>query len=612
MGNPHQRLEAILDRGIPLSERAAAACAWLDENLRHDPQASRELMNVLLPEVQAAGDRRWVAWLWFFLGWLDLDLDDFKQGLTTIESAKAAFEDLGDREGGLRCQNALGFIHHALGVYDLALDYYRESEREADRMGRRDLAGTASMNIVECLADLEEYGEALQVFEHCQREYLMAPHNAHLAHSAVGRIYRALGRLDEAEQEMLESIRMAGGARHDALECKQVLAEILIDQGRQEAAEAVVGTGLEDCAKAGERLIGARFHLTRARLAMARNQPRHAVEDIHAAILGAREVGSRKVEADGEKALYLAWQACGESGKALAAFFRQTTLRDAMRHEQTSRHILGLHEDRVRREARHFEALFKQVLVISEIGQHITANLNLDAILETLHGAINKIMDAPSLLIALMNEEEHTLDYRLVIVQGARREPFRCALDQDTMGAWCVRNRREIVIGEFEAEYDRYVSAPDPIVCNGRQEKSLVFLPLLVDAKVVGMVSVQSHISHAYDKRKVEALRAIGGYLAIALENARLYQRVLDSEQSLQQKHLALIKTQEELKHLHGIIPICASCKKIRTGAGSWLQLEAYIREHSDAEFTHGICPECAERFRGDLPRPARLDPGKQ
>jgi tetratricopeptide (TPR) repeat protein len=603
MCNGQQRLEALLEGGRPLSERSAAACTWLDENLRHDPKASRELIRSLLPQVQAAGERIWVAWLEFFLGWLDVDFDDFQQGLANIESSKAVFEDLGDREGVSRCLNALGVIHHALGVYDLALDCYRESEREADRMGRRDLAGTASMNIVECLADLEEHGEALQVFEHCQREYLVAPHNAHLAHSAVGRIYRALGRLDEAEREMVESIRMAGGALHDALEGRQVLAEVFIDQGRLGEAEAMVAAGLEDCAQTGERLVGARFHLTRARLVMAWNQPCQAVEDIEAAILAARDVGSRKVEADAEKALYLAWQACGESGKALAAFFRQTTLRDAMRREQTSRHILGLHEDRARREARHFENLFKQVLVISEIGQHITANLNLDAILETLHEAINKIMDAPSLLIALMNEEDHTLDYRLVIVHGMRQEPFRCDLAQETMGCWCVRHRREIVIGDFEAEFDQYVSAADPIVSNGRQEKSLVFLPLFVDAKVVGMVSVQSHIPHAYDKRKVEALRAIGGYLAIALENARLYQRVLDSEQSLQQKHLALIKTQEELKHLHGIIPICASCKKIRTGGGAWLQLESYIRDHSDAEFTHGICPECAEQFRGDLPR---------
>jgi len=54
------------------------------------------------------------------------------------------------------------------------------------------------------------------------------------------------------------------------------------------------------------------------------------------------------------------------------------------------------------------------------------------------------------------------------------------------------------------------------------------------------------------------------------------------------QQALASIKT------LSGLIPICASCKKIRDDQGYWNQLEAYISEHSDAEFSHGICPECA------------------
>lgn len=52
-----------------------------------------------------------------------------------------------------------------------------------------------------------------------------------------------------------------------------------------------------------------------------------------------------------------------------------------------------------------------------------------------------------------------------------------------------------------------------------------------------------------------------------------------------------------ELKTLRGIIPICAHCKNIRDDAGSWQQLEEYISDHSDAEFSHGICPTCVERF---------------
>jgi hypothetical protein len=52
-----------------------------------------------------------------------------------------------------------------------------------------------------------------------------------------------------------------------------------------------------------------------------------------------------------------------------------------------------------------------------------------------------------------------------------------------------------------------------------------------------------------------------------------------------------------EIKTLRGIIPICASCKKIRDNKENWKQIELYIKEHSDAVFSHGICPECAEKL---------------
>lgn len=56
-----------------------------------------------------------------------------------------------------------------------------------------------------------------------------------------------------------------------------------------------------------------------------------------------------------------------------------------------------------------------------------------------------------------------------------------------------------------------------------------------------------------------------------------------------------------EIKTLSGLLPICASCKKIRDDKGYWAQIETYIQAHSDAEFSHGICPDCFERLYPEL-----------
>ena len=56
-------------------------------------------------------------------------------------------------------------------------------------------------------------------------------------------------------------------------------------------------------------------------------------------------------------------------------------------------------------------------------------------------------------------------------------------------------------------------------------------------------------------------------------------------------------KAETELKVLRGILPICASCKKVRGDKGYWEQIESYIRNHSEADFSHSLCPDCVGKF---------------
>ncbi|MBA4367067.1 MAG: hypothetical protein C0403_05445 [Desulfobacterium sp.] len=62
-----------------------------------------------------------------------------------------------------------------------------------------------------------------------------------------------------------------------------------------------------------------------------------------------------------------------------------------------------------------------------------------------------------------------------------------------------------------------------------------------------------------------------------------------------------LQKAIADIKKLSGLLPICSSCKKIRDDNGNWKQIESYIKENSEAEFSHSICPECAKRLYPDI-----------
>jgi len=73
--------------------------------------------------------------------------------------------------------------------------------------------------------------------------------------------------------------------------------------------------------------------------------------------------------------------------------------------------------------------------------------------------------------------------------------------------------------------------------------------------------------------------------------------RVLELQGALAQRVRELEKALSRVKTLQGLLPICSYCKKIRNDRNYWQQVEGYISDHSQAQFSHGICPECYAQF---------------
>lgn len=85
----------------------------------------------------------------------------------------------------------------------------------------------------------------------------------------------------------------------------------------------------------------------------------------------------------------------------------------------------------------------------------------------------------------------------------------------------------------------------------------------------------------------------------IARVNTHVTMRLL--RKKLENNIARLQKTLDEVKTLKGLIPICSSCKKMRDDKGYWNQIEIYMKNHTGAQFSHGICPACIEKLYPDL-----------
>jgi CheY-like chemotaxis protein len=89
--------------------------------------------------------------------------------------------------------------------------------------------------------------------------------------------------------------------------------------------------------------------------------------------------------------------------------------------------------------------------------------------------------------------------------------------------------------------------------------------------------------------------RPIGNRELLARVDA--FVRILRLNRALREKNAELAAALARVKLLSGLVPICAGCKKIRDDQGYWNQVEKYVQEHSEARFTHGMCPECAKIY---------------
>ena len=102
-----------------------------------------------------------------------------------------------------------------------------------------------------------------------------------------------------------------------------------------------------------------------------------------------------------------------------------------------------------------------------------------------------------------------------------------------------------------------------------------------------------------------ESLVSLQVFVGVLAVTALALAGVLEERRQNEHARILLIGELEqainEIKTLRGLIPICAWCKRIRSDTGSWEQLETYIRNHTEAEFSHGICPDCAAKSAADI-----------
>jgi len=152
---------------------------------------------------------------------------------------------------------------------------------------------------------------------------------------------------------------------------------------------------------------------------------------------------------------------------------------------------------------------------------------------------------------------------------------------------------KEQTVGPITDRWGTLVSSLVPIY-NEKQDRMIAVLGMDIDADQWNrIILLQSSITIALTV--LATILAI--FLFIIIRNRQLLKkRFIEKEKIASELQESLV----HVKKLQGILPICSKCKKIRDDRGYWNQIEEYIYDHSEADFSHGLCPDCAEELYGD------------
>jgi signal transduction histidine kinase len=196
------------------------------------------------------------------------------------------------------------------------------------------------------------------------------------------------------------------------------------------------------------------------------------------------------------------------------------------------------------------------VELLSEIGKEITASLDVDTIFYKLYEHVNQLVDATIFGVGIFHPEKEQIEYRLAIEKGKRYAPYtREMSDKNQFPVWCIEHRQPVFINDVNVEFSRYISAYKHLggkLENGtiaENPSSLIYLPLISQDKVLGVISVQSFRKNAYTEYHLNLLQNLAAYTSIALDNADAYRRLDATLQNLQATQQQLV-TQQKLASL--------------------------------------------------------------
>ncbi|GEM_PF-5475734 len=194
--------------------------------------------------------------------------------------------------------------------------------------------------------------------------------------------------------------------------------------------------------------------------------------------------------------------------------------------------------DKIREQNVVISKAYKNVKLLSEIGQKITSYLDAKMIILNVYDNLNNLMSAEAFGVGIYKSGIETIDFEVFMQNGKQMAGVEMSLEEENrLAVWCLKNEKEVLINNFEEEYSNYIKEDIGTLHGGVKTQSMIYLPLISKNRTIGVLTIQSFQKNAYSEYHLSILQNLATYIATALENAHVYYHIENQNHIIAQKN---------------------------------------------------------------------------